>query len=86
MTERNRVIYVTADASDWLAIDVPFGLITPPTIELHQPLVGSVEFYHADSYRLTIPKEAQPAEPSDYAEVQSMADGDRHVIRETRDE
>jgi len=58
VSERNRIVYVTSDASDWLAVDVPFGLITPPTIQLHRPLAGPVEFYHADSYRLPIPGEA----------------------------
>jgi hypothetical protein len=58
MSERNRVVYVTADQSDWLAIDVPFGLITPPTVELHRPLVGTVQFFYADSYRLAVPDAA----------------------------
>lgn len=63
--ERNRVIYVTSDGSDWLAVDVPFGLIPPPTIQLHRPLAGPVEFYHADSYRLPIPDEATQAVAGD---------------------
>lgn len=58
MSERNRTVYVTADGSDWLVIDVPFGLITPPTIGLHRPMVGAVEFFHATSHRLPIPTEA----------------------------
>jgi hypothetical protein len=56
--ERNRAVYVTADSGRWLAIDFPFGLITPPSIELHQPMAGPVTFYLAESYRLPIPPEA----------------------------
>jgi hypothetical protein len=56
--ERIKVIYVTADSSQWLTIDMPFGLISPPTIELHKPLIGPVVFYHASAYQLRIPKEA----------------------------
>jgi hypothetical protein len=56
--ERNRIVFVTSDSSLWLAIDVPFGMITPPTIELHVPLKGSVVFYNAESYQLRIPEEA----------------------------
>jgi hypothetical protein len=59
--ERNRIVYVTADSSQWIVIDVPFGLITPPTIELHRPLVGAVMFYHASGHRLRVPAEAEPA-------------------------
>lgn len=57
--DRNRIVYVTADSSQWLAIDVPFGLVCPPAIELHRPLIGSVVFLDADSYRLSIPSEAR---------------------------
>jgi hypothetical protein len=57
--ERGRVIYVTADSSQWLVIEYPFGLITPPTIELHRPLQGAVIFYYAQCYGLAIPAEAQ---------------------------
>jgi hypothetical protein len=56
--ERNRIVYVTSDSSLWLAIDVPFGMITPPTIELHVPLKGSVTFYHSSGYQLRVPEEA----------------------------
>ena len=62
--ERGRTVYVTSDGSQWLAIEYPFGLITPPTIELpetislHRPLVGPVIFYHASAYKLPIPPEA----------------------------
>jgi hypothetical protein len=56
--ERNRIVYVTADSSKWVAINVPFGLISPPTIELYRPLAGPVMFYHADGHQLRIPPEA----------------------------
>jgi hypothetical protein len=56
--ERMRVVYVTADSSQWMAVDVPFGLISPPTYELHRPLVGPVTFYDAKGHRLRIPREA----------------------------
>jgi hypothetical protein len=56
--KRGRWVYVTPDSSRWLAIDLPFGLIAPPTITLHEPLAGPVEFYLAESHRLPIPPEA----------------------------
>jgi hypothetical protein len=60
MSERNQAVYVVPGQEPdlWLRIDFPFGMISPPTITLHRPLVGPVEFYHADSYRLPIPEEA----------------------------
>lgn len=59
MSERNRIIYVTADSSQWAAIDIPDGMIPPPTIDIHQPLVGTAIFYLADCYpALRIPSEA----------------------------
>jgi hypothetical protein len=58
--ERGRTVYVTSDGSQWLAIEYPFGLVTPPTIELHRPLQGAVAFYHASAYKLPIPPEATP--------------------------
>jgi hypothetical protein len=58
--ERNKIIYVTADSSQWVVINIPFGMITPPTIELHIPLKGGVTFYYADCYpSLHIPSEAK---------------------------
>ena len=57
--ERNRIVYVTADSSQWVVINVPFGLITPPTIELQRPLVGSILFYHASGYQLRVPVQAE---------------------------
>lgn len=60
MSERNRIIYVTADSSQWAVIDIPDGLITPPTIDLHRPEVGPITFYFADCYpSLRIPSEAR---------------------------
>jgi hypothetical protein len=59
--ERNKIIYVTADLSSWAILDEPFGLISPPTIELHEPQVGTVTFYNASSYQLHIPAEAKMA-------------------------
>ena len=58
MSERYRVVYVTADSTQWAAIDVPDGLIAPPTIELHMPSVGPVSFFYASCHRLPIPEEA----------------------------
>jgi hypothetical protein len=63
--ERSRVIYVTQDTTvreqRWLVIDVPFGLISPPSIMLHEPMRGPVVFYHASAYRLErlVPEEAK---------------------------
>ena len=57
--ERNRVVYVTQDSSKWAVLDVPFGMITPPIIEIHQPMVGTDKFYYADCYQLRIPPEAE---------------------------
>jgi hypothetical protein len=57
--ERGTWIYVTSDSQLWLKVDLPFGLIAPPTIDLHRPMVGLVKFYHADSYQLPVPAEAR---------------------------
>jgi len=59
MKKRNKAIYVTQDSSRWLRVNFPFGLIAPPKIELHEPLVGNVEFYLAESWNLPIPDEAK---------------------------
>lgn len=60
MSERNRIVYVTADSSQWAAIDIPDGLIPPPTIDLHQPQVGTFTFYYADCYpSIRVPSEAR---------------------------
>jgi len=58
---RHRTIYVTADSAQWMVIDVPDGMISPPTIDLHVPMQGSVQFYYAECYQLRVPKEAQEA-------------------------
>jgi len=61
MTEpaRSRVVYVTNDGTGrWLVLDVPFGLITPPTLEIHKPMEGAVEFFYAQCYGLPVPAEA----------------------------
>ena len=56
------MVYVTNDGTGrWLVIDVPHGLITPPTLTLHQPLEGPAEFFFAECYGLAIPGEAQQA-------------------------
>jgi hypothetical protein len=57
--ERNKVVYVTPDSSQWVVMDVPFGMIMPPTVELHKPLVGPVVFYWAEGHSLPVPKEAK---------------------------
>ena len=57
--ERSRVVYVTSDGTgQWLGIDVPFGMITPPTITIHRPLGGAVDFYYASCYKLPVPAAA----------------------------
>jgi hypothetical protein len=57
--ERGTWIYVTADSRQWLKLDLPFGLIAPPILELHQPLAGPVLFYYAEGYQLPVPEEAR---------------------------
>jgi hypothetical protein len=57
--ERTNRIYVTADSSQWARLSVPFGLIAPPTIELHKPLSGTIMFYDSDGYNLPVPTEAR---------------------------
>lgn len=59
--QRARIVYVTSDSSQWLALDKPDGMISPPIITLHVPLRGPVEFYLADCYRLPVPAEAEGA-------------------------
>lgn|GEM_PF-3564185 len=56
--ERTAAVYVTSDSSAWARLDVPFGLVTPPVIELYKPMAGPVLFYHASAYRLAVPEEA----------------------------
>jgi hypothetical protein len=65
VTERGRAIYVTQPAGEWVAIDLPFGLVPPPILELHKPMAGPVPFYHAEGYRLPIPKQALPVAVED---------------------
>lgn len=56
---RSRVVYVTNDGTGrWLVLDVPFGLVAPPTLEIHKPLEGPVEFFYAQCYGLPVPDEA----------------------------
>lgn len=59
--ERSIVVYVTADSTRWLLIDVPSGLITPPVLALHKPFEGPADFFYASSYRLPVPAEAEAA-------------------------
>lgn len=56
--ERNMVVYVTSDSSQWMVLDMKFGFISPPTIDLHVPQVGPLQFYNASSYGLHVPPEA----------------------------
>lgn len=58
MSERFRAVYVSADSTQWASLDVPHGLITPPTIELHMPSVGTVTLYKASGHKLPVPEEA----------------------------
>jgi hypothetical protein len=55
---RNKTTYVTTDGKLALTLEWPFGLISPPVLELHAPLQGTVKFFHADSYQLDVPPEA----------------------------
>jgi hypothetical protein len=54
-------VYVTANGDQWLVLDVPRGVIAPPTIGSHQPTAGAVTFYWADCYKLPVPAEAAAA-------------------------
>jgi hypothetical protein len=55
--ERGEWVYVTTETPPRvMRVDLPFGLIAPPTIDLHQPTVGPVTFYHASSYGLRVPR------------------------------
>lgn len=45
----------------WLNIQHPDGLVTPPVIELHEPMAGPVAFYYAECYGLPVPLEAREA-------------------------
>ncbi len=73
--ERNRVVYVTQDGTKWAVLDVPFGMITPPIIEIHQPTVATFKFYYADCYQLPIPREAEKAQyPMHFINVQPGVD------------
>lgn len=59
MADHKRVAYVTADSSEWMVLESPDGLISPPIIELHRPQVGAIKFYYASCYELRVPKEAK---------------------------
>ena len=60
--DRGHMVYVTQDGTGrWMTAGYPFGLIPPPTIELHKPLGGPVVFYAATMYGLPVPAEAQQA-------------------------
>jgi hypothetical protein len=61
MSERSSVIYVVPGTDQWISVNVEDGIVTPPTITFHRPLVGPVEFFYAEIYRLPIPKEAKAA-------------------------
>jgi hypothetical protein len=50
--KRTKVTYVTADRQNAITLDIPFGVITPPTIECRIPLVGYLTFYFASCYRI----------------------------------
>jgi hypothetical protein len=57
--KRSKVTYATADGKHALVVDFPFGLILPPTIETHIPLVGPVIFYWADCHHIKVEREAK---------------------------
>lgn len=71
--ERTEVVYVTPDSAQWARLSVPFGLVSPPMIDLHQLLRGPVRFYHADSYKLPVPPDAR-REPGDTPSEQDKSD------------
>lgn len=48
MAERRMASYSTVDGQQ-LLMQFPDGLVSPPTISLHQPLVGTVEFIYQGS-------------------------------------
>jgi hypothetical protein len=43
--KRSEWVYATDDGELAVKVDFPFGLIPPPTVDLHRPLVGTVRFY-----------------------------------------
>jgi hypothetical protein len=54
-TQRTEWVYVTnTQPQQVVRVDAPLGLIMPPTIDLHRPMVGAVTFYHADGYGLAV--------------------------------
>jgi len=57
--KRTEVIYVSADSSLYAKLSIPYGMISPPMIDIHQPEVGTFTFYHAICYNLPIPKDAK---------------------------
>lgn len=56
MSNHKRVAYVTADSSEWMVLESPEGMISPPMIEMHRPQVGTVIFYYASCYQLRVPE------------------------------
>lgn len=58
MSERKQWTYATADGRMSLTVDAAFGLIMPPTIAAHIPMRGPLEFYHAQSYGITVQPDA----------------------------
>lgn len=53
--ERTEWVYVTnTQPQQVVRVDAPLGLIMPPTIDLHRPMVGPVTFYHADGYGIPV--------------------------------
>lgn len=52
---RQMVAYVTLNEPQYrVTLDLPHGLIPPPFVELHEPQVGPLRFYHAVAYALEI--------------------------------
>lgn len=53
--KRSEWVYVTTtEPQQVVRVDAPHGLIMPPYLDLHEPLVGPHRFYHADSYQLQV--------------------------------
>lgn len=55
---RGNVVYVTSDGKLAMKINFPFGLMPPPTLTLHRPTAGPVEFLWAEIYGLRVTADA----------------------------
>lgn len=51
MPPRDTARYVTSDGKIGVVLDIPRGMMPLPTIKLHYPVRGTVEFYWTAFYR-----------------------------------